>query len=55
MFGVDQMTLDLRKKYFDELSDVVSPKTAVRFLQIERRLQQLVDVQLASRNPEIKK
>jgi len=55
VFGVDQMTLDLRKKYFDELSRVVSAKTAVRFLQIERRLQQLVDVQLASRNPEIKK
>ena len=55
VFGVDQMTLDLRKKYFDQLSGVVSPKTAVRFLQIERRLQQLVDVQLASRNPAIKK
>jgi hypothetical protein len=55
VFSVDQMTLDLRKKYFDELSGVLSPKTAVRFLQIERRLQQLVDVQLASRNPQIKK
>lgn len=55
VFDVDQMTLDLRKKYFEELLRVVSPKTAARFLQIERRLQQLVDVQLASELPEIKK
>jgi hypothetical protein len=34
---------------------VLPPKTAVRFLQLERRLQQLVDVQLASGFPLIKK
>lgn len=55
VFDVDQRTLDLRKKYFEELSGVVSPKTAARFLQIERRIQQLVDVQIASRYPVIKK
>jgi len=55
VFEVDQMTLDLRKKYFQELSTVVSAKTAARFLQLERRLQQLVDVQLASGYPLIKK
>ena len=55
VFEVDQMTLDLRKKYFQELTGVLSPKTAVRFLQIERRLQQLVDVQLAEGFPLIKK
>lgn len=55
VFDVDQRTLDLRKKYFEELSGVVSPKTAARFLQIERRIQQLVDVQMASGYPAIKK
>ena len=55
VFEVDQMTLDLRKKYFQELTGVMSPKTAVRFLQLERRLQQLLDVQLASGFPLIKK
>jgi hypothetical protein len=55
VFAVDQMTLDLRKKYFQEMAGVLSPKTAARFLQLERRLQQLVDVQLASKFPLIKK
>lgn len=55
VFEVDQMTLDLRKKYFQEMTGVLPPKTAVRFLQLERRLQQLVDVQLASEFPLIKK
>lgn len=55
VFEVDQLTLDLRKKYFQEIAAVLSPKTAARFLQLERRLQQLVDVQLASDFPLIKK
>jgi hypothetical protein len=37
------------------MTGVLPPKTAVRFLQLERRLQQLVDVQLASDFPLIKK
>jgi len=55
VFEVDQMTLDLRKKYFQEMTGVLSPKTVVRFLQLERRLQQLVDVQLAEGFPLIKR
>jgi hypothetical protein len=55
VFDVDQRTLDLRKKYFEEMSGAVSPKTAARFLQLERRIQQLVDVQIASQFPVIKK
>lgn len=55
VFDVDQRTLDLRKKYFEEMSGAVSPKTAARFLQLERRIQQLVDVQIASQYPVIKK
>lgn len=52
---VDQMTLDLRKKYFDELGKVLRAKTVTRFLQFERRLQLLTDVQIASDFPAIKK
>lgn len=55
VFEVDQMTLDLRKKTFQELTGVLSPKTAARFLQIERRLQLLLDVQLAADLKPIKK
>jgi hypothetical protein len=55
VFEVDQMALDLRKKAFEEIAGALSPKTAARFLQLERRLQQLVDVQLASSVQPIKK
>ncbi len=55
VFEVDQLTLDLRKKSFQEMAGVLSPKTAARFLQLERRLQQLLDVQLASDLKLIKK
>lgn len=55
VFEVDQMTLDLRKKAFEEIAGALSPKTAARFLQLERRLQQLVDVQLSSAVQPIKK
>jgi Spy/CpxP family protein refolding chaperone len=55
VFEVDQMTLELRKKSFQEMAKVLSPKTAARFLQIERRLQLLLDVQLASDLKPIKK
>lgn len=55
VFEVDQMTLDLRKKAFEEIAEALSPKLAARFLQMERRLQQLVDVQLASAVQPIKK
>lgn len=55
VLDVDQMALDLRKKSFQEMSAVLPAKTVVRFLQLERRLQQLVDVQLASELPIIKK
>ena len=55
VLDVDQMTLDLRKKSFQEMSTVLPARTVVRFLQLERRLQQLVDVQLASELPIIKK
>ena len=55
VFEVDQMTLDLRKKAFEEIAGAMSPKTAARFVQVERRLQQLMDVQLASSVQPIKK
>jgi hypothetical protein len=55
VMDVDQSTLDLRKKYFAELEKVLPAKIVTRFLQIERRLQLLVDVQISSDLPTIKK
>ncbi|HEY7533865.1 MAG TPA: hypothetical protein VH681_13910 [Nitrospiraceae bacterium] len=55
VFDMDQRTLDLRTKCFAQLEKVLPAKTVVRWLQLERRLQLLVDSQLAKDLPAIKK
>jgi hypothetical protein len=53
VFDVDQKTLDLRAKCFGALEKAMPARTIVRWLQIERRLQLLVDAQLAKNLPAI--
>jgi hypothetical protein len=55
VFDVDQKTLDLRTKCFGALEKLLPGKTIVRWLQLERRLQLLVDAQLAKELPVIQK
>ena len=55
VFDVDQKTLDLRTKCFGALEKLLPGKTIVRWLQLERRLQLLVDAQLAKDLPVIQK
>jgi hypothetical protein len=55
VFDVDQKTLDLRTKCFGALDKVLAGKTIVRWLQLERRLQLLVDAQLSKDLPVIQK
>ena len=54
VFDVDQRTLDLRGKCFGALEKTLPAKTIVRWLQLERRLQLLVDAQIAQDFPAIK-
>ena len=55
VFDVDQKTLDLRRKCFAALQKTLPAKTIVRWLQLERRLQLLVDAQLAKDLPGIER
>jgi hypothetical protein len=55
VFDVDRKTLDLRAKCFAELEKSLPPKTIVRWLQLERRLQLLIDAQIAKDLPVIQK
>jgi hypothetical protein len=45
----------LKKKYFDQFASALSPKTAARFFQVENQLEMLVDLQLSSMLPVVKK
>jgi hypothetical protein len=55
VFDVDQRTLDLRGKCFGALEKTLPAKTIVRWLQLERRLQLLVDAQITQDFPAIKR
>jgi hypothetical protein len=43
--------VDLQKKYFDEIAKKVSPEVAAKFLQVNHRIELLLDIQGASDIP----
>lgn len=51
--GVDQSVAELRKKYIPIFRKVLSPKNTALFYQIDRRVQLMIDLQLATSLPMI--
>ena len=43
----------VKKKYIEKMRQVISPKMAARFLQVENQIQFLLDLQIASALPVI--
>jgi hypothetical protein len=54
-FELEKKRIDLRQKYFKKVSKAVSPKTAARFVQVEDRMDMLVNLQLAANMPMVQK
>lgn len=50
-FQYEEDRVKLRKKYFARVEKALDPITAVKFLQVERAVAALIDVQLASELP----
>ena len=50
-FSLQKKRVDLRQQYFKKISKAVSPKTAARFVQVEERIDMLVNLQLAANIP----
>jgi len=50
-FEYEQRLLGLKKKYFEKLSDALTPKLAARFFQIENQLLDILDLQISSSLP----
>src|SRR5215469_6359755 len=48
---VDQSVAQLREKYIPIFEQVISPKKTAAFIQIDRRLVLLIDIQLSSKIP----
>ena len=51
--GVDQSVAELRKRYIPIFRKVLSPKNTALFYQIDRRVQLMIDLQLATSLPMI--
>jgi hypothetical protein len=54
-FDAENQRMRLRQRYFDRFSEVLPGKTVARFYQVERRIDLLIDVQVASELPMVKK
>lgn len=50
-FKLEGKRNDLKQKYFKKISKAVSPKTAARFIQLENRLDLLMNLQIADSVP----
>ena len=51
MLDVEGRRNQLKKTYFQKMSQSLSPKLAARFIQIESQLEKLVDLQISSSLP----
>jgi predicted nucleic acid-binding Zn-ribbon protein len=54
-FKLENKRTDLKQKYFKKISKAVSPKTAARFIQVDNRLDLLVNLQIADSVPMLAK
>jgi hypothetical protein len=54
-FKLESRRTDLKQKYFKKISKAVSPKTAARFIQLENRLDLLLNLQIADSVPMLAK
>jgi uncharacterized membrane protein len=53
--ALEKQRTELKENYFNRLSKVVSARTAARFLQVDNRIDLLLNVQLASAIPIVQK
>ena len=51
VLNLEQKRLDLRRRTWERMSREISPRVAARFLQIERTIGHLIDLQIAANLP----
>ncbi len=54
-FELQKARVDLRERYFTRIAHGVSPQTAARFVQVEDRIDLLLNLQLAASVPMVQK
>jgi hypothetical protein len=53
--GLEGKRTGLKKKFFKEFSKVLSPKTVLKFFQVDNRIELIVNVQIAAELPMVEK
>ena len=53
-FAIEQQRIKLKSDYFARFAKATSPKTAARFIQVDNRLDLLINLQLAEQIPLVK-
>lgn len=51
MIDLEAKRVELRKQYFQRLSQTLTPKEAAKWLQVETQMERLVDLQILSSLP----
>jgi hypothetical protein len=51
VMDVESRRIELRKQYFQRISQALTPKDAVRWLQVEAQIEKLVDLQILANLP----
>jgi len=50
-YDLDEKKLDLEKKYYEKVKDILGAKQAGKFVQLVNRLNMLIDIQIAAELP----
>lgn len=54
-FALQKERIDLREQYFHKFSQALSPQAAARFVQVEDRIDELLNLQIAASVPLVQK
>ena len=53
-FAVDEAQVAVEKEYFEKIAEILPVTKAARFVQVERRLNRMIELQIASQLPLVK-
>ncbi len=53
-FAVDEAQVAVEREYFEKIAEVLPVTKAARFVQVERRLNRMIELQIASQLPLVK-
>ena len=53
-FDIQEDETELRQEYFERFAEILSPKAAARWLQVENQIDLMIDLQISTSVPLVK-